>query len=322
MANISDVAKKAGVSINTVSRYLNNKGYISAKTRVTIQQAIDELNYIPNQVARNLFKNKTHLIGLVIPDVKHPFFSTITAFIENELDSRNLKMILCNTANSSEKEKGYIKMLQQNKVDGIIIGSHSIDIDYSNINAPIVSLDRYLDPKIPIVSADHEKGGRLAAHALIEAGCKNVLQIVGYSQVDSPSNKRYRSFEAEMKNHHIPCASYELAWNQFDLCSYIEVADEILTQYPDIDGIFSVDLVIIAMLRQALKRGIRVPQALRLVGYDGTYVSQMTYPSFPSVIQPYEELAKKAVALLVELIDKKEIDQMIYELDVHLTEEQ
>lgn len=76
-------------------------------------------------------------------------------------------------------------------------------------------------------------------------------------------NKRYRTFKFEINSHHIPCATYELAWNQFDLCSYIEVADEILTQYPDIDGIFSVNLVIIAMLRQALKRCIRVPQALR-----------------------------------------------------------
>ncbi|WP_228552383.1 LacI family DNA-binding transcriptional regulator [Gracilibacillus salitolerans] len=104
MANIKDVAKMARVSTNTVSRYLNDKGYISEKTRTTIQQAIDELNCIPNQVARNLFKNKTNLVGLVIPDVKHPFFSTMASYIENELGKRNLKMILCNTVNSSEKK--------------------------------------------------------------------------------------------------------------------------------------------------------------------------------------------------------------------------
>lgn len=321
MANIKDVAKKAGVSTNTVSRYLNDRGYISDKTRTIIQQAIDELNYIPNQVARNLFTNKTNLVGLVIPDVEHPFFSTMTSYLEHELDKRDLKMILCNTANSSEKEKGYIKMLQENKVDGIIIGSHSLDIDYSIIKAPIVSLDRYLDPMIPTITANHDQGGVLAANYLIESGCKNVLQIVGYSQVDTPSNNRYQAFEKVMKKHDIPVKTYELGLNQFDFDSYLEVVRELQADYPDIDGVFSVDLVIVAYLKEALKRGIKVPEELRLVGYDGSFVSHMTYPSFPSVVQPFEELAHQAVSVLHQLINKETLDQLTYELDVYMDEE-
>lgn len=320
LVNIKDVAKKAGVSTNTVSRYLNNRGYISEKTRMTIQQVIDELNYIPNQVARNLFKNKTNLIGLVIPDVKHPFFSTMTSYIENELDKRNLKMILCNTANSSEKEKGYIQMLQENKVDGIIIGSHSIDIDYSNINAPIVSLDRYLAPSIPVVTADHNKGGTLAAQYLIDAGCQNVLQISGYSHVDTPSNHRYRAFEQVMEKQGIPCTTYELKWNQFDFDSYLQVAKELQVRYPEVDGVFAVDLVAAAFLREALKKGTMIPQDLQIVGYDGSFVSRMMYPTFPSVVQPCEELAQEAVTILEKLMNKESLDKLTYELDVYLSD--
>ena len=131
MVTITDVAQAAGVSKNTVSRYLNQRGYISDKTRAAIQAAIDELHYQPNQIARSLYTHKTNLIGLVIPDVEHPFFSAITAQIEDELDARGYKMILCNTLHSSKKERKYLDLLIANKVDGIIIGSHSIDINYS-----------------------------------------------------------------------------------------------------------------------------------------------------------------------------------------------
>lgn len=131
MATITDVARLAGVSKNTVSRYLNERGYISDKTRRAIASAIDELHYQPNQIARSLYTRRTNLVGLVIPNVEHPFFAAVTSRIEDELDSRGYKMILCNTLHSTRKERQYIDMLTANKVDGIIIGSHSIDIDYS-----------------------------------------------------------------------------------------------------------------------------------------------------------------------------------------------
>ena len=117
MPTITDVAQTAGVSKNTVSRYLNNRGYMSEKTKAAIQAAIEELHYQPNQIARSLYTSKTSLVGLVIPDVEHPFFSTITARIEDALDTRGYKMILCNTMHSSQKERKYIDMLTANKVD-------------------------------------------------------------------------------------------------------------------------------------------------------------------------------------------------------------
>ena len=108
MATITDVARLAGVSKNTVSRYLNKRGYISDKTRRAIASAIDELHYQPNQIARSLYTRRTNLVGLVIPNVEHPFFAAVTSRIEDELDSRGYKMILCNTLHSTRKERQYI----------------------------------------------------------------------------------------------------------------------------------------------------------------------------------------------------------------------
>ena len=196
MANIKDVAKEAGVSVTTVSRVMNNRGYISEKTRKKVYDAIDKINYHPNELAKNLQQQKTNLIGLILPDISVNFYAEEAKYIEEELYNRGYKLMLCNAYNSSKRENEYINMLQRNKVDGIIIGSHTLEIeDYLKIDMPIVALDRYLGEDIPIVSADHIQGGILAANHLINCGCKNVVQFAGTSVLNSSANKRHISFE-------------------------------------------------------------------------------------------------------------------------------
>lgn len=302
MTTITDVARVAGVSKNTVSRYLNDRGYISDKTRGIIQDAIDLLHYQPNQIARSLTTKRTNFVGLVIPDVTQPFFATMASHIEDALDRRGYKMILCNTMHSSSKERKYLDMLTANKVDGIIVGSHSVDIDYSGIRAPIVSLDRSLAEDIPVVHADHAQGGRIAARAFLDHGCRKVAQFIGNSKVLSPSLERHRVFAEIMRDHGVECFTYELKVNQFGFDSYLSTARGFLDKYPDMDGIFAVDLVALAMQREALSRGVPVPDDLFVFGYDGAFVADMTYPPLPTVIQPFGGLAETLVEVLEERI--------------------
>ncbi|MDN4865688.1 LacI family DNA-binding transcriptional regulator [Priestia megaterium] len=319
MASIKDVAKKAGVSVNTVSRVLNKRGYLSQKTIEAVNTAIDELNYIPNQIARNLFKQKTNIIGVIIPDVSHPFFAKMVKEIDEALHEKNYKMLLYNTTDSSDKELESLRMLQENKVDGIIIGSHSLNIDvYNNINLPIVALDKYLTQTIPIVSANHIQGGELVANHLLQYNCQKVLQVIGYSKVKTPSNERHYTFEKIMKDHNVECINYELEWNQFDFKDYIKVSNEILDVYPDIDGIFAVDLVAATIMRTALSRGISIPNDLKVVGYDGTLIADVIYPPLPTVKQPYSEIATTCVDVLDNLINQQQNSKLHYRIDVHL----
>ncbi|MEE8736046.1 LacI family DNA-binding transcriptional regulator [Bifidobacterium subtile] len=302
MATLTDVARVAGVSKNTVSRYLNERGYMSKETKAAIQKAIDLLHYQPNQIARSLSMKKTNFIGLVIPDVIQPFFATMASHIEDELDRRGYKLILCNTMHSSSKERKYLDMLSANKVDGIIVGSHSVDIDYSGIDAPIVALDRWLADDIPVVYADHIQGGHIAARAFLEHGCRRVAQFVAYSKVSSPSAQRHKVFAEEMRDNGVECFTYELRLNQFEFTSYLQTADIFLRQYPDVDGVFASDLVALALQREALSRGRRVPDDLFLFGYDGSFVYKIAYPPLPTVIQPYDEMASAIVELLEERV--------------------
>jgi LacI family transcriptional regulator, sucrose operon repressor len=319
LASIKDVAKKAGVSVNTVSRVLNKRGYLSQKTIDAVNKAIDELNYIPNQIARNLFKQKTNIIGVIIPDVSHPFFAKMVKEIDEALHEKNYKMLLYNTTDSSDKELESLRMLQENKVDGIIIGSHSLDIDvYNNINLPIVALDKYLTQTIPVVSANHIQGGELVANHLLQYDCQKVLQVIGYSKVKTPSNERHYTFEKIMKDHNVECINYELEWNQFNFKDYIKVSNEILDVYPDIDGIFAVDLVAATIMKTALGRGISIPNDLKVVGYDGTSIADVIYPPLPTVKQPYSEIATTCVEVLDNLINQQENSKLHYRIDVHL----
>ena len=142
MANIKDVAKEAGVSVTTVSRVMNDRGYISEKTRKRVYDAMEKIGYHPNELAKNFFRQKTNIIGLILPDISISFYAEETKYIEEHLYKNGYKLMLCNAYNSKEREKEYINMLQRNKVDGIIIGSHTLEIeDYLKIDMPIVALD-------------------------------------------------------------------------------------------------------------------------------------------------------------------------------------
>ena len=316
MATITDVARLAGVSKNTVSRYLNERGYISDKTRRAIASAIDELHYQPNQIARSLYTRRTNLVGLVIPNVEHPFFAAVTSRIEDELDSRGYKMILCNTLHSTRKERQYIDMLTANKVDGIIIGSHSLAtvaaLTAGGIAAPVVALDRYLADGIPVVASDHAAGGRIAAQAFIDRHCHKVAQLVASGRVRTPSNLRHEAFSNAMRLNGITCITHELQLNQFQYSTYIETAKQVLDEYPGLDGVFSADPVAVAVQQEVLRRGMSVPEDVFVYGYDGTYLAEAVFPQLPSIAQDFSALAQKAVEVLLMQIGGGEFEQLQY----------
>src|SRR5690606_7716275 len=173
MLKLEDVAKQAGVSVTTVSRVLNNRGYISQKTRDKVNEVIKELNYQPNEMARALFRKKSNMIGLIIPSVAHPFFSELAYYLEHYAHLSGYKLLVCNSNRDEDKEKQYIEMLKKNQVDAIIMGSTVLNVEhYQNLNLPLISFDRIISDTIPMVAANNKKGGILAATLFIEKQCK------------------------------------------------------------------------------------------------------------------------------------------------------
>ncbi|WP_017470886.1 LacI family DNA-binding transcriptional regulator [Amphibacillus jilinensis] len=296
---LADVAKRAGVSLTTVSRVLNNRGYIGDKTREKVHVAMKELNYYPNEIARSLFIRKTYIVGVIFPTTNNPFYGQLIYHLENFCEALGYKVLLCNSGGREDKERAYLEMLQRHQVDGIIAGAHNRGIDiYQRSTMPIVGVDRYLAGHIPIVSSDNYRGGVMATEHLIDRGCKHILHINGQLSLETPANLRRNAYEETMKRKKMPYKTYET------VDDYIS---RMFDENPKIDGVFaSDDLIAACVIREANKRGMNVPEDLKVIGYDGADMTRMLLPELTTIKQPIKDMAEEAVHLLMNQINEVE----------------
>lgn len=310
MANIKDVAERSGVTVTTVSRVLNNRGYISEATRQKVYKAMEELNYQPNEIARALLKRKSNLIGLIIPNVSHPFFAELTNYIEYYAHKNGYKILLCNAYQDSKKEKDYIDMLKRNQVDGIIMGSHTLEtFEYLNLSLPIVAVDRFLSEDIPYISSDNYNGGALATKLLIEKGCKKIAHISGPLSLNTPANERYKAFEDVAKENNIPYVVTETTLNSFHKEEYERIIYKLFKEHGDIDGIFaSSDLIAASIIKVSNSLEKSIPENLKIIGYDDISIASLIVPPITTIRQPIEEIAQLAVETIINQLNGKKVE--------------
>ncbi|MCR6105405.1 LacI family DNA-binding transcriptional regulator [Salipaludibacillus agaradhaerens] len=301
---ISDVAKVAGVSPTTVSRVLNNRGYIGKETREKVHEAMEKINYYPNDIARSLYIKKTFLIGVIFPTTSNPFYGQLIFHLENYANSLGYKVLLCNSQGREDKEKSYLQMLQRNQVDGVIAGAHNRGIEEYDIpNLPVVGFDRYLSKNTPVVSSDNYDGGRLASQLLIDKGCKNIIHINGPIDLETPANLRREAYEKVMRANQLTPITYETMRDNE------EVIKRLFDDHPEVDGIFaSDDLIAANVMREARKRNISIPNDLKLIGYDGTQTTRLLLPELSTIEQPIKDIAEKCVDILIKQIDGERED--------------
>ena len=318
MSSIQEVAKKAGVGVGTVSRVINDSGYVSEKTRKKVEEVIEELNYKPNELARNLFRNRTNIVAVITPAIGNPYYATLYSEVENRLRKYGYKTMLCNTIGEATNEEAYLEMLERNMVDGIITGTHTLDYSsYKKIKGPIVGFDTpKLNDDILIVTVDHEKGGILAAKALIESGCKEVLQFTDATTKNYPFIKRHKAFAKEIKKAGLICREYKPKMDNFEEKFIQENIEEAFSMYPNVDGVFATDTHALLYMKKALSMGMRVPQDLKVVAYDGTFILNTAYPSPSAIVQPIDKLAKVAVDSLHAIINGEKVDRKTKVLDI------
>ncbi|MHA7966563.1 LacI family DNA-binding transcriptional regulator [Paenibacillus sp. CAU 1782] len=313
MIKITDVAEKAGVSVTTVSRVLNNRGYISQKTRDRVYQAMKELNYQPNEMARALFRRKSNMIGLIIPTVAHPFFSELTYHLENYAHEKGYKLLLCNSNRDIAKERQYIDMLKKNQVDAIIMGSAVLDVEhYLNLNLPIVSFDRQLSGDIPLVTSDSYSGGIQAAEHLVQQGCRSFAYV--YRGIGGPhhgamlASGRSQGFGDELAKHGFEAVHLPLEQMLAEPLNHVNDIADFLKHHPGVDGIFASSDLIAAEIIQAcrlLNRGI--PQDVKLIGYDDTGVASLTSPRLSTIKQPIQQMSECTIESIISQIEGEDV---------------
>jgi len=309
MPTIKDVAERAGVSVTTVSRVLNNRGYISEATRKKVYKAMEELDYQPNEVARSLFRKRSNIIGLIIPTVAHPFFAELTAYVETYAYSRGYKVLVCNSQLDASKEQEYIWMLRRNQVDGIIMASHTLEVEeYKKLSLPVVTFERFISNRIPYVTSDNYQGGKLAVELLLARGCKKIAHMCGSLHLDMLANQRHRAFVDVAEQRNVPYFTVETDINVFEMDKYEQLLADLMRQHPDIDGLFlNSDIMAIAAVKVCRKLGKRIPEDVKIVGYDDVAIASLVSPQITSIRQPLAEMSKLSVELIENMVEGKQV---------------
>ncbi|MCL2559163.1 MAG: LacI family transcriptional regulator [Turicibacter sp.] len=293
---LEDVAEHAGVSPTTVSRVLNNRGAISDKTRKKVNDAIEELGYFPNEIARSLYGNKTNIIGVLFPNVSNPFYGEMVTELETILSEKGYKVLICNTNNNPEKEAKYLKMLLSNQVDGVIVGSRNLPSDiYQKAHLPIVAIDRVLSEKVPIIRSDNYQGACMATEYLIDKKCKKIALFTGSPEEEiMRGDQRIKGYIDTLEKQDYDPLILQVSFDEDEAFQRKRVA-EYLDAYPDIDGAFATGDTLAGILNTvASSRGNQI----KIVGYDGTDTFLKFCGNISTIRQPIKEMAQVAIDVM------------------------
>lgn len=324
-ATIMDIAKKVEVSKTTVSMVLNKKQIsVSEETKNKIFKAAQELNYIPNGLARSLSTKKSNTIGFIIPDIQNPFFSEIAKAIEIEAEKYGYSIILCNSFNSGKKEEEYITLLISKLVDGVIMvpngkSVRGIELLKKN-NVPFVIVDRRVSDKDGIngVFCDNENGIKIGIEYLINKGNKNIAFVAGNQE--GVANRRLDYFKEISQKHNV--FNEELIEiENFSMEGGIEATEKLIKNDIEIDAIFySSDVMAIGGMKYLLRNGYNIPQDISILGYDNIGICSFVEPELTTIAQPIYKMGEEAFKLLVEVIKDKNNKEKIINLTPYLVE--
>ncbi|CDR30742.1 Degradation activator [Acholeplasma oculi] len=314
---IKDVAKKANVSISTVSRVINQKGYVHEDTRVIIDKAIKDLGFVPNQLARSLTNRSSKIIAVIVPHIGPYFYGELLESIESQAQANGYKIMFFNVQDDPERELEYIKFFEQYNIEGIIIASNFQNASkLDEMKVPIITVDHILDENIPSITADSVKAGELAARRLIQGGSKNLAIFRGPSFLMT-TKERTLGFKKEIKSHNIHAEIFD-----FDLVNPdAKLIEQVLRANPQIDGIFAYSDTLALVISSILKKlGRRIPEDVQIIGYDNTPFCSWINPPLTTIAQPISLLGKQAFLNLTRLIRGVELPTLHEVMDVELIE--
>jgi LacI family transcriptional regulator len=317
VVTLKQVAKDAGVSMGTVSKVINGIS-VGKEYQAKVEESIKKLDYKVNIYARGLKAQRTNTVAVIVPNLINSFFALWVYNIEMELSKNNYKLYLCISNGNADKEAGYIEMAKQNKVDGIIGITYSDIENYVSDDLPFVSLDRHFKANIKCVASDNYQGGEIAAEKLISSGCKHLLYIRTGSNIEGETLKRKTGFEDVCIKGNI----------DFEICDMNEVPsiytsfsarnklseyfkDNVKNGICKFDGIFaSSDHLAVVIVEEIKLLGLKVPEDIQIIGFDGLRMLNAGNYLVSSIEQPIDLLAAKCVDIILKLISKEKVESI------------
>ena len=308
--NIKDIAKSLNVSPSTVSRVINGKGNISEETKKRVLSAIDELNYVPNKVARNLKNSETKTIGVIVPDISESFFAFVIKGIDDVLSKNGYSIFLCDSDENPEKEEHYVNLLFENQVDGIIIAtirnSFKSDDKLLNGNMPTIFIDNIPNTKFNYdsVTIDNVKASYLAVEHLIENGHTRIAGIMG-KQNETTGYDRYAGYCKALKDRHID--KKIVKFGDFKEKSGYEAMKELIESGEEFTSVFISSCKMTYGAIMAIKeKGLKIPEDIAIVGFDIHDEYNLLKPGLTTIIQPEMKIGSAAADFVLKKILKEE----------------
>lgn len=295
---MKDVAAEAGVALGTVSKVFNDIP-VGESYRKRVLAAASKLGYRVNSYARGMKSSKTNTVALILPDLHNQFFAELAECISHALKEKGYRMLMYITHSRAEEELECISFVEQYKVDGIIALTYSTDLTVSQ-NIRFVTIDRHAAGDVPCVSSDNYGGGQMAARKLIELGCQKLLGVQVSTTVPSEADKRIDGFRSAC---HAAGVSFDVCWNADDDDAMVWefLREHIHNGRFDYDGVFcNTDELAYCYLNALNEQGIRVPEDVQIIGFDGIRKFGYQDRFCSTIVQPVKAIADMAVELLLK----------------------
>lgn len=314
-ATINDIAKKAGVSLTTVSRVLNNSKHVKVETKERVLSVIKELNYTPSAIARSLSKSKTNTIGVVIPEINNPFYGEVIQGISHIADKHNLNIILCNTEESIEKEVKALKLLKEQRIRGIIIAPTSVEDEFNSeylktvdqIGIPVVLVDGHVKySNFSGVFVNNIKGAYEGVDALIKAGHKKIAIITGRMNSDAAQN-RLIGYKKAMAMSNIEIDDKYICFGDYSQDLAYKLTKELLNMEERPTAIFVCsNKMTVGCVKALYEEGLKIPEDMAIIGFDRVDILNSLGMNISFIDGPTLELGTTAMEILIENLNNEQ----------------
>ena len=320
MSTISDVAQRAGVSTMTVSRVLNDSGHVSATTRMNVQQAIADLGYVPNALARQLRSKQTKTLALVVSDISNPFFTTIARGVEDAAGTRGFTVMYCNTDESEEEEAKYLRVLVERQVDGILLvparsSAESLRLLRAH-HVPVVAIDRRLRSRhVTCVRTDSEAGAYALTRHLVDLGHRRIAVLSGRREIstshDRVAGARRALHEAGL---HLPDELVRFGGFNFGPMNQADghhMALEVLGAAggPPTAVFCANNFIAFGAMRALRELGLAIPEDISVVAFDDLPEGWVSEPFLTVAAQPAYEIGHRAAEILLARLAGDSVDE-------------
>ncbi|MGY2573629.1 HTH-type transcriptional repressor PurR [Vibrio sp. C8] len=326
MATIKDVARLAGVSTTTVSHVINKTRFVAEATQEKVLEAVKELNYAPSAVARSLKCNTTRTIGMLVTQSTNLFFSEVIDGVESYCYRQGYTLILCNTGGIYEKQRDYIRMLAEKRVDGILVMCSDLTQELSEMleshaDIPKVIMDWGPEAsKADKIIDNSELGGYLATKYLIDRGHKDIACLSGHLN-KLACQERIAGFRRAMTEANLEVNDNWILEGNFECDTAVLAADKIIAMDKMPTAVFCFnDTMALGLMSRLQQKGVRVPDDISVIGYDNIELAEYFSPPLTTIHQPKRRVGKNAFEILLERIKDKEHERRIFEMHPEIVE--